>query len=104
MAFLVPAPASPRRVLKSTNMRVLLGICCAAILACAADPVSAGKYTGKWEGSSGAAGEFVLSLSRDGTAWKAEVSFTMGAEKVHCNVTSLRLDGANVRVVYTFDL
>jgi hypothetical protein len=101
----MPAPAArTSTVIKSTNMRVLLAFLFAALIAPAADPVTAGKYTGKWEGASGAAGDFVLTLARNGDAWKAEVSFTMGTEKVNCNVTSLTVDGARVRVVYTFDL
>lgn len=73
-------------------------------MAAAHDPVTAGKYTGKWQGASGAAGDFILSLARDGDTWKAQVSFTMGAENVNCTVTSLSVDRAKVRVVYTFDL
>jgi hypothetical protein len=73
-------------------------------LTLAADGVVPGKYSGKWDGSSGASGEFLLALTRTGGDWKAEVSFTMGAEKVNCAVTSLRVDGAKVQVVYTFDL
>lgn len=69
-----------------------------------ADPVTAGKYSGKWEGSSGASGEFLLSLAKSGGDWKAQVSFTMGSEKVNCSVTSLSVDGAKVHLVYTFDL
>jgi hypothetical protein len=85
-------------------MRTLPVFLWAFALALAADPVAPGKYSGKWEGSSGASGEFLLALTRTGGAWKAEVSFTMGAEKVNCSVTSLSVDGAKVRVVYTFDL
>src|SRR5262249_4573004 len=92
------------RVIKSTNMRILVALLCAFIPALAADPVAAGKYSGKWEGSSGASGEFGLSLARDTGAWKAEVSFTMGAEKVNCSVTSISVEGSKLRVVYTFDL
>src|SRR5947207_1395472 len=85
-------------------MRRLLGILFAAGVALAADPITAGKYSGKWEGASGASGEFLLSLAQNGSAWKAEVSFTMGSEKVNCAVTSLSVEGAKVHVVYTFDL
>ena len=73
-------------------------------VAAAADPVTAGKYSGKWQGSSGAAGDFVLSLAQSSGAWKAEVFFTIGGEKVNCSVTSLAVEGAKVHVVYTFDL
>jgi hypothetical protein len=70
----------------------------------AADPIDAGKYTGKWQGDSGAGGGFVLQLSTNGGPWKAEVSFTMGEQNVPCEVTALSVDGAKVHVVYTFDL
>ena len=91
-------------MIKSTNMRMLAVPLCVFALAHAADPVTAGRYTGKWEGSAGSSGEFVLSLTQERGAWKAEISFTMGAEKVNCSVKSLTVDGAKLRVVYTFDL
>src|SRR5581483_8563746 len=73
--------------------------------AVAADPITAGKYSGKWQGDSGAGGEFVLTLSHAGAGpWKAEVSFCMADQSVPCNVTAISVDGAKVHVVYTFDL
>ena len=72
--------------------------------ASAADPITAGKYAGKWQGESGAAGDFQLTLALAGGQWKAEVSFTMGDQNVPCKVSALSVNGANVHVVYTFDL
>ena len=46
---------------------------------------------------------FLLSLAQSDGAWMAEVSFAMGAGKLNCSVTSLRVDGFKFRVV-TFDL
>jgi hypothetical protein len=86
-------------------MRFLPAIILIAAAALAADPIAAGKYTGKWQGDSGAGGDFVLTLTRAGGGpWKAEVSFTMGDQSVPCSVSALSVDGAKVHVVYTFDL
>jgi hypothetical protein len=84
--------------------KVILRLFAVALLLAAADPVTPGKYTGKWQGDSGAGGEFVLTLSGGGGGWKAEVSFTMGDQSVPCKVSALSVDGAKVHVVYTFDL
>jgi hypothetical protein len=85
-------------------MRLLAAIVLAAVAAMAADPVLAGKYTGKWQGDSGAGGEFVLTLTGGAGSWKADVSFTMGDQSVPCKVSALTVDGSKVHVVYTFDL
>src|SRR5579871_5065640 len=85
-------------------MRFLRAILLLAATVLAADPITAGKYTGKWQGDSGAGGGFVLTLAGGGGSWKAEVSFTMGDQNVPCQVTALSVEGARVHVVYTFDL
>lgn len=85
-------------------MRFLAAILCAAVVLMAADAITAGKYTGKWQGDSGAGGEFFLSLSGGSGTWKAEVSFTMSDQNVPCKVTALSVDSGKVHVVYTFDL
>jgi hypothetical protein len=87
-----------------TNMRMLAGFLFVIALALAADPITAGKYAGKWEGASGASGDFLIALAQNGGTWKAEVSFKMGSEDVKCAVTSLNIEGAKIQVVYTFDL
>jgi len=74
------------------------------VVALPADSITAGKYTGKWQGDSGAGGDFVLTLSASPGSWTAEVSFTMGGQNVPCKVSALTVDGAKVHVVYTFDL
>lgn len=63
----------------------------------------AGQYKGTWSGSAGASGEISMSL-RPGAngAWNAEVSFTISGQDVKCNVTSVKVDGANVELVYDF--
>src|SRR4051812_35053861 len=85
-------------------MRLLPAILIAALLSLAADPVTAGKYTGKWQGESGQAGDLVLKLAGGAGSWKAEVTFTLGDQNVPCKVSDLAVDGAKVHVVYTFDL
>src|SRR5438477_149985 len=84
--------------------RLLAAMVLLSAAAMAADPITAGKYTGKWQGESGSGGEFVLTMTRAGGSWKAEVSFTMADQSVPCNVTAISVDGAKVHVVYTFDL
>ena len=85
-------------------MRLILATLLATMATLAADPVTAGKYTGKWEGGSGAGGDFQMTLAKEGGNWKADVSFRMGADEVKCKVTSLSVEGGKLHVVYTFDL
>ena len=86
-------------------MRLLLAFLLAAAITSAADPIAPGKYTGKWQGESGASGDFTLTLASPGAGqWKAEVSFKMGDQEVPCNVTAVLVDGSKLHVVYTFDL
>src|SRR5438045_2911767 len=86
-------------------MRPLLGILLTAATCFAGDPITPGKYTGKWQGESGASGDFQLTLaSAVAGQWKAEVSFKMGDQDVKCKVSALSVEGAKIHVVYTFDL
>jgi hypothetical protein len=84
-------------------MRLLLATLLIAAVAPAADTIGPGKYTGKWQGAA-AGGDFQMTLSRDGGAWKADVSFNMGSDKVKCTVIALTVEGSKIHVVYTFDL
>lgn len=71
----------------------------------AADPLAGGKYTGKWEGTSGGAGDFRMTLTpADGDKWSADVNFTLGGQEVKCAVKSIAVTDGKLRVVYTFDL
>jgi hypothetical protein len=72
------------------------------VLALAAQSV-AGKYTGKWTGSS-AGGGFTMSLESAGDDWKAEVAFTIADNEVKTKVTALKIEGAKVEIKYEFDL
>jgi hypothetical protein len=64
----------------------------------------AGTYKGTWTGGM-ANGDITLVFSAGtGGDPKAEVSFTIQGQDVKCNVTSLKVDGSKVEVVYDFDL
>jgi hypothetical protein len=85
------------------------GIAAAVALAlpvgAAAEPITAGTYTGHWEGASGASGDFHLALTSETDGkWKADISFGMGGQDVKCKVTALSVEGAKIHAVYTFDL
>jgi hypothetical protein len=88
---------------------VIYGIAAVAALAlpiaALAEPITAGTYVGRWEGVSGASGDFHLALASgtDGD-WKADISFGMGGQEVKCKVTALTIDGSKIHAVYTFDL
>jgi hypothetical protein len=70
-----------------------------------ADPITGGKYTGKWEGVSGGAGDFQLMLTPAAEGkWESEVSFGLGGQEVKCKVKSLSVADSKLQVVYTFDL
>ncbi len=65
----------------------------------------AGTYKGAYSGSSGASGDFVVSLTQaENGEWKSEVTFTLGGQDVKTKITSLIVDGAKVKIVYEFDL
>jgi hypothetical protein len=86
--------AMPRLVL-------LLVISCIALLG--AGP--AGTYSGTWSGSSGTSGDFHISLAAaENGEWKSEVAFSLGGTDVKTKVTSVKVDGTKVAVVYQFGL
>src|SRR5579864_4077520 len=65
----------------------------------------AGTYKGTYSGSAGASGDFVVSLTQaENGEWKSEVTFTLGGADVKTKVTSLKVDGSKVTIVYEFDL
>src|SRR5579871_6033858 len=79
-------------------------LCIAFVLAallCAADV--AGTYKGSYSGSAGASGDFSITLSESGGAWKADVSFDLGGP-IKTKITAVEVDGAKIKVVYQFDL
>lgn len=86
------------------NRRLLLIALLAVALPLAAAPLTPGKYTGKWEGASGASGDFHITLTSSGDTWTADVDFGLGGQEVKCKVKSISVDGSKIRVVYTFDL
>jgi hypothetical protein len=71
----------------------------------AADPLAGGKYTGKWEGTSGGSGDFRMTLTPSNSGkWAADVSFTLGGQEVKCTVKTITVTDSKLQVVYTFDL
>jgi hypothetical protein len=65
----------------------------------------AGTYKGTYSGSAGASGDFVVSLTQaENGEWKSEVTFTLGGQDVKTKITSLKVDGTKVTIVYEFDL
>jgi hypothetical protein len=79
-------------------------IASAALIFTAAAADFAGTYKGTWTGGQ-ADGEITMTLrsGEDGAA-KADVSFTIAGQAVKCDVTSVKVEGSNVEVVYNFDL
>jgi len=64
----------------------------------------AGTYKGTWTGGQ-ADGEITMTLrSGDNGSATADVSFTIAGQDVKCNVTSVKVDGSKIEVVYDFDL
>ena len=63
-----------------------------------------GTYKGTWTGGQ-ANGDITLTFRLgDAGATKADVSFTIAGQDVKCNVTSVKIDGSKVEVIYDFDL
>jgi CO/xanthine dehydrogenase Mo-binding subunit len=74
----------------------------ASFILLAAGP--AGTYKGTYSGSAGASGDFVVSLTQaDGGEWKSEVTFTLGGADVKTKITSFKVDGVKVKIVYERD-
>ena len=83
-------------------MRKLIVVLIAA-LSCVLAQAPAGTYIGTWSGA--ASGEFRIVLSQgEGSAWKAEVVFTLGNDEVKTNMKSVKVEGNKINVVYQYDL
>jgi hypothetical protein len=80
-----------------------LGLMLLAMAALAAAGDIAGNYTGHWNGAGGD-GDFKIVLAQAGEKWNADVAFTFGGQDVKCKVTSVKVNGAQVELVYEFDL
>ncbi|HLN04278.1 MAG TPA: hypothetical protein VK335_33635 [Bryobacteraceae bacterium] len=84
--------------------RILLVALLTVGISSAADALAAGKYAGKWEGSS-ASGEFRMMLtSAPEGKWSADIVFTLDGQAVKCTVKSLTVAGSKLKAVYAFDL
>ncbi len=84
-------------------MRPLILCLLASFFLFAAGP--SGTYKGTYSGSAGASGDFVVSLTQaESGEWKSEVTFTLGGADIKTKITSVKVDGAKVKIVYEFDL
>lgn len=91
-------------------MRFLKLLILAAILAIglvdlpAQDKLGPGTYKGTYTGAGGG-GDIHLTLKPDGKGgFSAEVGFTIMGEEVPAKITSMKVDGAKIEMVYDFDL
>jgi hypothetical protein len=81
---------------------VILLLCAAAVFA---EPLTEGTYKGRYEGSSGASGDFRVSLAKTAAGeWSGEVMFLLGGQEVKCTVRSVQVADAKLKMVYSFDL
>jgi hypothetical protein len=88
-------------------MRILLGFVIAALMVVtlsAQDKLTAGVYKGAWTGGSGG-GDFTVTLKADGKGGlTADLGFTVGGEAAVGKVSSFKVDGAKLDIVYDFDV
>lgn len=85
-------------------MRLAIFLCFALAFAVFAEGL-AGTYKGSYSGSAGASGDIRITLKQaDNGEWKSEVTFNLNGEDVKTKVTSLKVDGSKVKIVYEFDL
>ena len=65
----------------------------------------AGTYKGSYSGSAGASGDIVVTLKQaDNGEWQSVVTFGYGGEDIKTKITSVKVDGSKVKIVYEFDL
>jgi hypothetical protein len=65
----------------------------------------AGTYKGVYSGSSGATGDILVTLTQaDNGDWKSVVTFTLNGQDLKTKITSVKVDGVKVKIVYEFDL
>lgn len=84
------------------NLAVLFAAAAFVFSAAAAD--LAGTYKGTWSGGQ-ANGDISFTFHpNDGGSPKADVSFTIQGQDVKCTVTSMKVDGSKIELVYDFDL
>jgi hypothetical protein len=72
--------------------------------AAADDKLAAGTYKGTYTGGAGD-GDFRLTLKADGKGgFTGDVAFTVMGEAVVGKITTLKVDGAKIEILYDFDL
>ena len=87
-------------------MRLIALCCLVTVVLCTAVLFAAGlagSYKGTYSGS--ASGDILVKLAEAAPGeWKAEVTFSFGSQDVKTKVTSVKVDGSKVKIVYEFDL
>lgn len=87
------------------NLWIRTAVLACVALAAVAEPLAVGTYRGKYEGSSGSSGDFQVTLAKGaGGEWTGSVLFTLSGQEVKCKVTSVKIDGDKLKMVYSFDL
>ena len=85
-------------------LRIFLMLLVLATMSFAQDKLTPGVYKGTWNGPSGG-GDFIVTIKSDSKGGlTADLSFTVGGEAVTGKVTSSKVDGAKVEIVYDFDV
>jgi hypothetical protein len=86
--------------MRAAKLLIVVLIC--AVCAVAADLT--GAYKGTWSGNNGS-GDIQLTFKAvDGNSSKAEASFTYNGETIPCHVTSVKVNGSQVQMVYDFEI
>jgi hypothetical protein len=86
------------------TLRFVLLVILFAAAALAQDKLTLGVYKGAWIGPSGG-GDFIVTIKDDGKGGlTADLSLTAGGEALTGKVTSSKVDGARVEIVYDLDV
>lgn len=65
----------------------------------------AGKYSGRWKGPENSGGNLRVTLKQEGAGpWNAEASFTFEDAEIPTKMKSVEIDGAKVRLVFTWQI
>src|SRR5512142_856501 len=75
-----------------------------AVVCAAQGALREGTYKGKWEGASGASGDFEMTLTPDGDSFKPVVVFTLGGEEVKTKVNAWKIGDGKISVRYSFEV
>jgi hypothetical protein len=89
-----------RRIILMAIVAVAAGV----IASPAQEKLAPGNYKGTYTGGAGG-GDLRLALKADGKGGlTGEVGFTVGGEEVAVKMTSMKVDGSKVQMIWEFDL